>query len=152
MTPVMLIEALASELEEAVKHFRCIAELQPPKRVRVYRQAVPQEEFEVDSFYPFIIVELLSFEDTPEGSLASILLTLGTYHGERRADYWREHLNILEEIRQYILSHRTIGRQFILNLPTYGGMVEPQSESFLYSNMFLQYYIAQPIPSVPYQF
>ena len=148
MTPVDLIEAVAAELEKATAHFKFIAENQPPKHVSVYRQMAPQDEFETDSFYPLVIVELLSLEDTSEGSLASLLITTGTFCEERRADCWRDHLNLCEEIREYMLAHRTIGKKFILQLPIQFGLVEQQTENFIYSNFFVQYFVAQPIPSV----
>lgn len=151
MTSVDLIDALADELELATAHFVYPAERQPPKHISIYRQNIPQEEFEVDSFYPFILVELLNFEDTSDNSTAALLLTFGTFGGERRGDsFWREHLNLVENVRQYILTHRTIGGQFILIPNTYCGMVERQSESFMYSNLFLQYYIGQLLPAVPW--
>lgn len=150
MTPLELIEALAAELREASKDFRYIAEGQPLKPVSVYVQGVPQEEFSVDSFYPLICCELIAVNDSPEcTSIASVLLTIGTYHGERRRDYWREHLNLCECVRQYLLRRRTIGKRFTLTGDLYHGLVEPQSESFMFSNFFCQFYIAHLLPSVP---
>lgn len=150
MTPVMLLDALASELEQATAHFKFIAEGQPPKRVSVYRQMAPLDEREIDSFYPLVIVELLTAEDTDEGSFSAILITVGTYDEERRTDSWRNHLNLCEEIREYLLAHRTIGGKFILQLPIQYGVVERQSENFMYSNFFVQYFVSHPIPSVPW--
>ena len=151
MTPVGLIEALSTELEQATANFKFIAEQQPPKRVRIYRHSVPTDEFELDSFYPLVVVEFLTAEDTDEGSIISLLITAGTYHEERRDDFWREHFNLVETIRQYILGHRVIGNKFILTLPIQYGVVEQQTENFMFSNFFVQYLIpAQPIPSVPW--
>lgn len=150
MTPLNLIEALAAELKEATAHFKFIAEGQEPKKVSVYVQGVPRDEFQVDSFYPLICVELMSVEDTNEATVVSVLVTLGCYCGERRGDFWREHLNLLEEVREFLAGHRVIGRTAILQLPVYHGVVEEQSESFIFSNSFAQYLIPQPIPSVPY--
>lgn len=150
MTPVDLVDALADELELATAQFVYPAEHQPPKHISIYRQNIPREEFEVDSFYPFILVELLNFEDTPENSTAALLLTFGTYGAERRGDsFWREHLNLVENVRQYVQLNRTIGGKFILVPEIYCGMVERQSESFMYSNMFLRYYIGQLRPAIP---
>lgn len=150
MTPVELIEALAAELREASKDFKYLAEGQPQKKITVYEQGVPQEEFANDSFYPLIAVELIAVNDSPEcTSIASVLLTVATYHGERRRDYWREHLNLCECVRQYLLGHRTIGKRFTLTGDLYHGVVEPQSESFMFSNFFAQFYIAHLLPSVP---
>lgn len=149
MTPVMLLKSLAAELREATKQFKFVAQYQEPKKVSIYVQAIPTAEFENSSFYPLICVELLNIEDTNEDSTVSVLLTFGTYSGET-LDGWLDHLNLVSEVRQYLLQNRLIGDQFLLSLPAYFGIVEPRSDNFIFSNYFLQYQIEQPTMGIPY--
>ena len=139
MTPLELLNSLSEELREAVKHFKLSAQYQPDKKVSVYVQSVPVEQFEDQSFYPLIAVELLGVEDDVEFSTANILITIGTYNGENTPNGDIEHLNLLEQVRQFILTHHIIGKKFLSILPVYSAMVERNSADFTYSNIFIQY-------------
>jgi hypothetical protein len=143
MTPLNLITSLADELREATKKYKFPAQYQEPKNVSVYVQAVPTEEFENQSFYPLICVEFLSNEVDVDISVASVLITVGTYNNETTKGVI-DHLNLLEEIAQYLVLHPIIGKKFSAILPLYMGMVEKRSEEFTYSNIFLQYQVARP--------
>lgn len=146
MTPFFLLKSLAEELREATKDYKFVAQYQPPKKVSVYVQNVPTEEFENNSFYPLIAIELLGVEDDVELSVASVLITIGTYNGES-SDGYKDHLNLLEMVRQYLLKHPIIGKKFSAIMPMYTGLVEKCSDDFRYSNIFLQYQIASPTRS-----
>lgn len=145
-TPLDLLNALADELREVAKDEKFIAQYQDARKLNVYIQSVPTNEFQSDQFYPLLCVEFISLEDEVTDSVASVLLTLGTYKGER-SDGWRDHLNLLEGVRQYLLTHEIIGKRFPLQFPIYTGLVEPSSENFMFSNIFLQYRIGKPARS-----
>lgn len=151
MTPLNLIKSLAEELREATKNYKFVAQYQPSKKVAVYVQNVPLEEFENNSFYPLIAVEFLSVEDDVDVSIASVLITVGTFNGENSEGYI-DHLNLLEEVRQYLLKHPIIGKKFSAIIPMYTGLVEKRSEDFMYSNIFLQYKVASPTKSFADEF
>lgn len=141
MTPLNLVKELAKTLREACGKIKLPAQYQPEKKVTVYEQGVPTEEFEKDSFYPLICVELLSVEDDVEISVASVLITVGTYNNESAAGL-QDHLNLLETVRQCLLKNQIISQKFSAILPMYTGLVEKSSEEFSYSNIFVQYQIA----------
>lgn len=149
-TPLDLLNCLADELREATKNFKFVAQYQPDKKISIYIQAIPKVEFESQTFYPLICVELLNVEDHLEDgvktSIASVLLTVGTYQGER-TDGWRDHLNLIEYVRQFVLTHEVLGKRFPLLYPTYLGLVEPRSDNFLFSNIFVQYLVGSPSSS-----
>ena len=147
MTPSRLIHALAAELRAALKNYRMIAENEPEKRVKVYEQNIPAGDFETDSLYPFACIEFLNLEDTDEKAVASVLITVGVYTGAR-ADKQTDLLNLSETIRQYLLGHRIIGEQFVLELPAYFAVVEERSENFTFANLFFSYQMPQLITSV----
>lgn len=146
MTPLNLIKALAAELQAASEYFILPAQYQAPKKISMYVQEVPQEEFENQSFYPYICVELIGVEDDVDISVASVVLTVGTYLGEKTEGII-DHLNLVEEVRQYLLTHPLIGKKFSAIMPAYTGLVEKRSEFFRYSNIFLQYQVASPSKS-----
>ena len=144
MTPLRLVRALAEELRSALKGYRLMAAGQENKRVSVYENNLPVADYEVDNYYPFVTVEFLNLEDTAEGSSAAVLMTVGCYCG-RRADEMTDLLNISETIREYLLGHRVIGEQFIMELPLYSAVVERRSEEFAFANIFATYKVPQLI-------
>ena len=142
-TPLDLLNAVADTLREIANDEKFIAQYQESRKLNIFVQSVPTNEFQSEQFYPLLAVELISIEDEVTDSVASVLLTLGTYKGER-SDGWRDHLNLLEMVRQCILTHEIIGKRFPLQFPVYLGVVEPSSENFMFSNIFLQYRIGKP--------
>ena len=147
MTLTGLITGLAEDLREATANFIFPAQYQEPKKVSVYAQTIPTADFENQSFYPLICVELLGVEDAAESAAAAVLLTLGTYSGE--GDAWQDHLNLLEQVRRYLLQHRIIRRGYVLKYPLEIGLVEPRSDNFTFSNIFATYEIQQPVTGLP---
>lgn len=148
MTPYVLLHALAEELREATKQFKFIAQAQPDKKISIYEQAIPTEDFEEDTFYPLICVELLNIEDAVEMSTAAFLLTIGCYAGERDSG-WLDLLNLMEEVREYLLGRRIIGKHFLLQEPLYSSIVEPVSDSFIFANLFVTFQIPRVNILVP---
>lgn len=142
MTPLNLIEKLTEKLREAVKDFKMVAQEQPPKNVTVYIQNLP--DVNEDSYYPFVVVELVGVTDEAGGSLASVLITCGIF-GES-ADAFKDLLNLSERVRQCILKNRLVGAA-ALQLPLEFAPVEKTSVSFQFANFFVQYGIVQPVPS-----
>jgi len=86
MTPIFLITELAKALREVVKDFEFVAELQPAKPVTVYEQYLPSDRFQVDSFYPLVIVSLDSVVKTAF-KVGGICLTLRSAF----ANFWTQH-------------------------------------------------------------
>lgn len=143
MTPLKLLQSLAAELRGIAKDEKFIAQYQGSRELKTYIQSVPQNEFTSDQFYPLLVVELISVEDEVEDSIASVLLTLGVYSGERsdKTDF----LNLIEMVRQYLLSHLIIGKLYPLEFPIFTGIVEPTSDNFDFANFFVQYRIPRPV-------
>lgn len=143
MTALELLNALAADLREIAKDEKFIAQYQESRPLNVYVQNIPTNEFQNDQYYPLLSVELINIEEDVEDSVASVLLTLGVYRGER-ADK-QDFLNLIEMVRQYLLTHLIVGKKFQLQFPFYTGVVEPTSENFDYANFFVQYRIPRPV-------
>lgn len=154
-------------MRTATKNFTFVAEYQPEKKVSVYEQYLSPDDYQNDTFYPLVTVELQSVTDTETDSIAVVGLTIGVFGGENSpagdgreieegkfADYgdgWRDLLNLSECIRQHLLTHRLIGDQFRLVLPvrfeTLAADLQPLP--FFIAGMTLQYHIAQPQETLP---
>lgn len=138
MTPLILLRKLALELRAVVEKYQLVAQNQNPKKVSVYLQTIPESQFQDDSFYPLVLVEFLGADHDIEYSTAEVLITIGTYDGERTDLI--DHFNLITEIQNYLLEHRLLG-EFILELPLSLGMVEKTSDNFTFSQIFATYQI-----------
>lgn len=167
MTPTGLVTALKAEIEDAVKGYKMQAENQGDKRVSVYAQYIRGEiidgaaegDDEIgDTYYPLIIVTYQGGkDDTPtrespreEASVANIGLTFSTYGEDEAA--WMDLLNIMEHVRQRVLTKRTVADEYRLVLPIEWHTIETQPYPFWFGYGTLQYTIAQPQESFPLEF
>ena len=105
MIPVRLIEALADEIRDATKDYKLRAEGQEDKKVTVYCQHIPDEDFLSDTYYPLVIVSVQEVTDDNEGmSIATVGLTIGVYGDDKEA--WMDLLSIMERIRQRVCNEK----------------------------------------------
>ena len=144
MIPINLISALAKDISAVVNDYEFLAELQPPKKVSVYEQYLPTNNFEDDTFYPLVIVSCRQVEAVDrETRLATMLLTLGVFGGE---DFlgWRDLFNMAERISQFLIENPTIAQKYTrATLPIFEPL-EDQPIPFYFGNILLKYNLAMP--------
>lgn len=144
MTPAMLVSAVVREVEAATANYRMKAE--GDKKVSVYPQHIPDEEFKDNSYYPLVIVSWQKTEDVTEpdklGAEAVIGLTFGVYGEDKEA--WRDLLSIMERVRQRLLIFRKLDKRFRIVLPTKFETIENQPYPYWFGYATLTYTVAQP--------
>lgn len=150
MTPALLVQAVAGEIETAVKDYQLKAEGQEDKVVSVYQQHIPDEEFKDDSYYPLVIVAWQGSKDEDDGSTATIGLTFGAYGEDKPA--WLDLMSIMERVRQRLLENRLLNRRFRLVLPTKWETIEAQPYPYWFGYATLTYQIGQPSERMPDSF
>ena len=145
MTPINLIKALARELREVMKGFKLLAEYQADRKVRVYEQIMPLAEQKDDTFFPNVLIDLVQIDENGTDSIAIINLNIAVYAGENE-EGWQDLLNIMERIRQFILTHPIIDEKFLLEMPaTFVPRPPPeQPEPFFYCDCIVRYRLATP--------
>ena len=129
-------------MREATKLYKMQAEGQGDKTVSVYEQHIPDEEYEDDTYYPYVIVSCQNVEDGPPGSTATIGLTIGVYGQDKLA--WMDLLSIMERIRQRLLLLQKLDNIFRLLLPTKFETIENQPYPYWFGYATLVYQIPQP--------
>ena len=146
MTPAMLVSAVVREVEAATANYRMKAEGEGDKKVSVYPQHIPDEEFKDNSYYPLVIVSWQKTEDVTEpdnlGAEAVIGLTFGVYGEDKEA--WRDLLSIMERVRQRLLVFRKLENRFRIVLPTKFETIENQPYPYWFGYATLTYTVAQP--------
>ena len=150
MIPARMITALKAEIEEAVKDYRLQAEGQTEKKVTVYAQHIPDENFADDTYYPLVVASVQKVEDKEAGeSVATVGLTIGVYGTDEAA--WMDLLSIMERIRQHLLLHPLVDRRYGLQLPVEWETIESQPYPFWFGYGTLKYSVGQPIPEPYYR-
>ncbi len=156
MIPVNLLFALKAEIEDAIKDYKMAAENQADKKVTVYAQHIPDDDFLEDTYYPLIIISLQKVRDsedgadTAEASTATVGFTFGVHGFD--PDAWRDLLNLMEHVRQRLLTHRTIAESYRLVLPIEWETIEAQPYPFWFGYGTVTYTIAQPQEGFPVEF
>ena len=145
MIPVRLIEALADEIRDATKDYKLKAEGQEDKKVTVYCQHIPDEDFLSDTYYPLVIVSVQEVTDDNEGiSIATVGLTIGVYGDDQEA--WMDLLSIMERIRQRVCNEKIIARKYPLVMPTKFETIEAQPYPFWFGYATLKYRVGHTNP------
>ena len=153
MTPVELIEQLSLLIRDSVKNYKLLSELeidlatQQLKKVSVYEQEIPEEEFNDDSYYPLVIVSLQKIQDQIEESevkptLMIVGLTIGVYGEDKNA--WKDLLNLTETVRCCALSNKMVAKKFRLVEVMDSDFIEKQPYPFHFSYITLIYSTFQP--------
>ncbi|AME03664.1 hypothetical protein [Selenomonas sp. oral taxon 136] len=146
MIPAMLVSAVCREVEAATANYRMKAEGQADKKVSVYAQHIPDDEFKDDTYYPLVVVSWQKTEDVTEpdklGAEAVIGLTFGVYGEDKEA--WRDLLSIMERVRQRLLIFRKLDNRFRIVLPTKFETIENQPYPYWFGYATLTYTVAQP--------
>lgn len=142
MIPAILVKGVAEQIREATKLYKMQAEGQEDKKVSVYEQHIPDDEFRDDSYYPLVVVSCQNVEDTAEGSTATIGLTIGVYGQDK--DSWLDLMSIMERIRQRLLLVQKIDDIFRLILPTKFETIENQPYPYWFGYGTLVYQIPEP--------
>lgn len=98
---------------------------------------------EVEKAVPFVLVRFVAGEDTEQAGTATIRLIATTYskHGQG----WRDPLEVLERIRQAILTHWPLAKQFDLQLPIKWDMPEEQPWPYWIAWMTTTWAVGRPI-------
>lgn len=145
MIPVRLIEALADEIRDATKDYKLRAEGQEDKKVTVYCQHIPDDNFLSDTYYPLVIVSIQEVTDENEGmSIATVGLTIGVYGDDKEA--WMDLLSIMERIRQRVCNEKIIARKYPLVMPTKFETIEAQPYPFWFGYATLKYRVGHTNP------
>ena len=149
MTPINLIKALARELREVLKGVKYEADYQASKEIRVYEQIMPRTQANDDTFFPNVVIHLVRVDEDGEDSIATVNLSIAVYGGEDEQG-WQDLFNIAEKVRQFVLTHPTIGGKFPLKEGLYFAPVPPaeQPEPFFYFDCIARYRIATPRVSI----
>ena len=159
MTPVELIEQLSLLIRDSVKNYRLLSELETDlatqqlkkvyklKKVSVYEQEIPEEDFNDDSYYPLVIVSLQKIQDQIEESevkptLMIVGLTIGVYGEDKNS--WKDLLNLTETIRSCALLNKMVAKKFRLVEVVDSDFIEKQPYPFHFSYITLIYSTFQP--------
>ena len=144
MTPIFLIESLAAEVGEELKDFKLIAENQPDKKVTIYKQLMPLDHFESDTFYPNVTISIQAVESINyQERAATVLFTIGVYKGDKD-DGWRDLFNLAERISQYLYKRPAVANRFPRTGDILFALQADEVDPFYFGNIYAKFKVATP--------
>lgn len=107
-------------------------------KVNVFTQYIPKDLFEQETYFPCVVIELVSLRDNlKEGSVAEVVLSCGVYAKE--ADAWKDLFHLQEVIRRRLLTRRVIDKRFRLTGELITSFPDEQPTPFMFSYLTAQY-------------
>lgn len=150
-TPLILVDELCKLIADATAELVLEAKTGPPRPPSAVAGFLdddeprpgkpPDDEFE--RAVPFVLVRFRSGEDTQDAGTATVRLIATTY--SRHGQGWRDPLNVLERIRQGIITSRPLARQFDLQLPIKWEMPDEQPWPYWIAWITTTWAIGRPI-------
>ena len=154
MTPTNLLKCVAAEIVEATRELRLPTEYmrQPARenfvKVNVFLQSIPPDLFEKTTYFPCVVIELLSIRDNlKSGSVAEVALTAGVYAKEE--DGWQDLFHLQQVIRQRLLTRRVIDKKFRLVDELITSYPDTQPLPFMFGYQNAQYNLYLPQEELP---
>ena len=146
MTPLLLIDELRLFLEDIAETYVLETGKGPSKAPQVVEGWLPPKESQDTPDIPYIIIRLTEGEDTNDIARTTIKILVGTYSEDN--DGWKDSINILLRIRERLLTVRTIGNKFRVELPLKWKLFEEQPYPIWIGELATIWTVALPIEQV----
>lgn len=126
MTPLLLIDTLVETLTGVVRNYALETGTGAADRAPqvVAGWLPPKTNDDDDPDFPYVIARLVAGTDTEEQGTVRVRLLVGTHSED--ADGWRDALNVVERIRQALMTQRTIDDRYRLQMPLEWEMPDDQ--------------------------
>ncbi len=105
MTPLMLQNEVKNELKSFLKDFK------------VFEQSIPPRQGKDDSHFPYALVQLGNGEEDEEEATQEIIVTFGVKDINLDYSGYIKAVNVVQEVRQHMLSKKIIGGMFEVKKP-----------------------------------
>ena len=142
MTPYDLICDLRCGLAEHLKSYKLPPQNGQPRPIKVMALKMPANPLD-EKLYPLVFIELNGVQDNADKSIAQVLISVGTYSTDELINGQVDLLNIMQEVRMYLLTHQLIGAASI-NYPLSSIVVESDSAEFFFAQIVAEYRIGAP--------
>ena len=179
MIELNLLDTLVEELTKLFKDYELKAKSGLQQNIKVFAQHLPQpQEFEViansdedlpeleesvepqgyseadiEAFFPCILVVLDGTEIKEEGTTDAykirVNFLIGTYDNNKNLQGYRDVLDIIEKIRQYILTmpNRILGARYQLRMPMSSNLTDEDTFPFYFGQIETVWETARPVMS-----
>ncbi len=105
MTPLILQNKVKEELELFLEKFN------------IYEQSLPPRKGKDDSHFPYALIELGNGEENDEEATQEIVITFGVKDEVEDYSGYTGIVNVVQEVRQHMLSKKIIGEMFEVKKP-----------------------------------
>ena len=144
MTPFALLDALAQELEPVAEEMG----------FKVFRQFIPPKKREDEPFQDYVLVSLGDGSQESEESTQQVIVTFGAEDCPScgASDYqgYRDVVNMIEKVKQYLLRRRIVGGKFELRLPMQWVFPEEENYPYYFGGLLMSFTIPGMTEDLPY--
>lgn len=116
MTPVVLVDELAALLFDKTREYRYSGSNDNEKEIGVYKYYLPNREVGDEEITPYIIIRPLQGESNLTESVVQCAIIVAIRDTDPREGYLHT-TNLIEHIRQILLTTVAIGSKFVLKHP-----------------------------------
>lgn len=120
MTPSLLQDALADELERLFNGKTFYNQSGEPAKIKIFKQYTPLDKYgEIAELYPYLMVAIDEFsQDAPQEPLVcKVVILAAVYDDSEDNQGYKDLLNILEDISQHLRTNTTLEHKFRLQYP-----------------------------------
>lgn len=147
MTPARLLETVGGELKKVLADYKLPTEEGTEKYISVYLQHIPDAEWEDETYYPLVVVNVANVTDREDRkSVVELNIAVGV-HGEE-PDTWRSLLSIMERMRQYFCTNKIIANKYHVQLPNQWTTAENQPYPYWYGYGIVNLVVGHPRKSL----
>lgn len=146
LTPLLLLEELKLFLEGVVADYSLETNKGQLKAPQVIEGWLPPKESNDIPDVPYVILRMTDGEDNSDIARTNVKILIGTYSEE--VDGWKDAVNVLLRIRQQLLTVRTLGKKFRMELPLKWKLFEEQPYPIWIGEITTIWAVALPIEQV----
>lgn len=146
LTPLLLLEELKLFLEGVVADYSLDTNKGQLKAPQVVEGWLPPKESNDIPDVPYVILRMTDGEDNSDIARTNVKILIGTYSEE--VDGWKDAVNVLLRIRQQLLTVRTLGKKFRMELPLKWKLFEEQPYPIWIGEIITIWTVALPIEQV----
>lgn len=140
MTPALLAEELKKLLDSELKEYTYTDSAGDTRALTIYKYYIDDKQPGEKESVPYIVIRPVSGEDGVEDSTAKCII-VACIRDESGEEAYLGLVNLLERVRQIILSTGTLGKKFPLKKPLKWGVDNEPNKPYYSGFIEVNYYV-----------
>ena len=140
MTPLGLQADLAEEIENITRHMSFQDKLGKEVRLKAFKQSLPmlKNDEDVEPF-PYVIVRIVDGDMPNNGEMIKIILIIGIYDNDEKAQGHMQILNIMQDIKERFRKNPILSKKYIASEEIKWTLQEEDTYPYFFGGMELNW-------------